>query len=62
MRSPLQHNIAGITQHITERGNNRQVCFFCDEDRFSFLEILRRLARRRAREIHVELIGSDPLS
>lgn len=46
MPRPRRLNIARIPQHITQRDNNRQVCFFCDEDRYTYLDIRRRSAQR----------------
>jgi putative transposase len=61
MPRPRRLNIAGIPQHITQRGNNRQVCFFCDEDRFTYLDILRRSARRRRCDIHAYVLMTSSL-
>jgi hypothetical protein len=32
MPRPARLNIPGITQHVTQRGNNRPTCFYTDED------------------------------
>jgi hypothetical protein len=32
MPRPTRLNLAGIPQHVTQRGNNRQACFFADAD------------------------------
>jgi len=42
--------LAGIPQHIVQRGNDRQACFYTDADRQRYLLALReaRLANRRA--------------
>ena len=39
-------DIAGIPQHIIQRGNNRQMCFFADDDRYHYLEWLRTAAEK----------------
>lgn len=59
MPRPRRLNIADIPQHITQRGNNRQVCFFCDEDRFTYLDILRRTAQRRKCDIHAYVLMTN---
>ena len=43
-RSRLQ--IAGVPVHIIQRGNNRQACFFADDDYLFFLDCLVKLAKR----------------
>lgn len=34
-------NIPYIPQHIIQRGNNRQACFYCDQDYAVYLEKLK---------------------
>lgn len=41
-----------IAHHITQRGNNRQDVFFVDDDRRTYLEILKRESIRNGLEIH----------
>jgi putative transposase len=38
--------VSGIPLHIIQRGNNRQACFFADEDYLSYLEWLQEYAQR----------------
>ena len=59
MPRPPRLNLVGVPQHITQRGNNRQVCFFDDEDRFRYLEILRRAAKRRSCDIHAYVLMTN---
>ncbi len=44
---PRRHNIPGMPQHVTQRGNNRQACFFKGDDRQTYLELLHEAAIRR---------------
>lgn len=39
-------SLAGIPWHIIQRGNNRSVCFFADEDYRLYLDHLTELAER----------------
>ena len=48
MPRPPRLNLVGIPQHITQRGNNRQDCFFLTEDRLTYLKLMDRAARRWA--------------
>ncbi len=59
MPRPRRLNLAEIPQHITQRGNNRQVCFFGDEDRLTYLEILERSAARRTCAIHAYVLMTN---
>ncbi|CAA0124090.1 Uncharacterised protein [BD1-7 clade bacterium] len=37
-------NLPGIPQHVVQRGNNRQACFFADEDYAVYLDRLHHYA------------------
>jgi len=58
--------IPGIAHHITQRGNNRQPVFFCDDDRQHYLALLSRSAARFGTRIlgyclmtnHVHLVAT----
>ena len=39
-------NIPGIPQHVVQRGNNRQVCFYADEDYGVYLDKLKEYSRK----------------
>ena len=57
--------LPGVAHHVTQRGNNRQNVFFCDQDRIRYIQILRRHSRRHDLRIlgwclminHVHLIA-----
>jgi len=34
-------DLAGVPQHVVQRGNNRMPCFLDDEDRHRYLQCLR---------------------
>ena len=40
MPRPTRLNIPGVPQHITQRGNNRQACFYTDKDCRLYLNLL----------------------
>lgn len=43
---------AGIPQHIIQRGNNRQVCFCCDEDFIAYAGWLKKYSEEYEVKIH----------
>lgn len=44
--------VAGVAVHIVQRGNNRQACFYGDQDRSSYLFHLDRLLGRTGCDLH----------
>tara|TARA_R110002073_G_scaffold318467_1_gene492598 strand:- start:1982 stop:2326 length:345 start_codon:yes stop_codon:yes gene_type:complete len=48
----LRLSPAGVSQHIVQRGNNRQVCFACDEDVAAYANWLHEGARKYEVLIH----------
>ena len=44
--------IAGIPQHIIQRGNNRQACFFTDQDYTVYLDKLKFYSRKYKVQVH----------
>lgn len=44
--------VPGLPLHIVQRGNNKAVCFFCDDDRRFYLHHLARLSVQTASEVH----------
>lgn len=56
-RSRLQ--AAGLPVHIIQRGNNRQACFFADEDYRFFLECLAKLAKRFRCALHAYVLMTN---
>ena len=59
MPRPQRLNIPGVPQHITQRGNNRQVCFFENKDRQTYLELLLKAAVRRGCSVHAYVLMSN---
>jgi putative transposase len=56
-RSRLQ--AAGVPVHVIQRGNNRQACFFADEDYQFFLDHLARLAKRFRCLLHAYVLMTN---
>ena len=42
-------DLAGVTQHVVQRGNDRQACFFQERDYLRYLQDLRESSLRHAR-------------
>lgn len=56
--------IPGIPQHVVQRGNDRQPCFFREEDYRRYLSELTELALRRECTVraYVQFKGTEQLS
>ena len=52
-------SLAGVTQHIVQRGNNRQVCFFCEADYSVFLDKLREYSSQFAVHVHAYVLMTN---
>ncbi|MGB5538663.1 MAG: transposase [Gammaproteobacteria bacterium] len=52
MPRPRRLNIPDLPQHITQRGNNRQPCFYADEDYRLYLELLDTACRLHDCSLH----------
>ena len=44
--------LSGISQHIIQRGNNRQVCFACDRDMAFYASLLLEYSRKFSVSLH----------
>ncbi len=51
--------IAGMPQHVIQRGHNRQACFFADKDRWRYLDILSEAAERNEVSVHSYVLMSN---
>ena len=52
-------SIPGIPWHIIQRGNNRSVCFFTDEDYQLYLHHLKEQADKSGCDIHAYVLMSN---
>ena len=59
MPRPARLNIPGIPQHVTQRGNNRQACFYADDDYRLYLELLQDACRAHACSLHAYVLMTN---
>ena len=52
-------SIAGVPQHVIQRGNNRQATFFADEDYLLFLAYLGEAARKHGCSVHAYVLMTN---
>jgi REP-associated tyrosine transposase len=45
-------NLPSVSQHVVQRGNNRQVCFFSDEDYMVYLDRLKHYSWKYKIAVH----------
>ena len=51
--------LPGVPQHVVQRGNNRQVCFFAEADYLYFLEALRAAADKYGGRLHAYVLMTN---
>ena len=59
MPRPNRLNIAGLPQHVTQRGNNRQDCFIDTLDYDQYLALLGNACRKHSCEIHAFVLMTN---
>jgi len=59
MPRPKRLNIAGIPQHLVQRGNNRQACFQDQTDCRLYLELLNIACKRHACDVHAYVLMTN---
>lgn len=52
-------DLAGVPQHVVQRGNNRMPCFLDDEDRCRYLQCLHESLLRYGCELHAYVLMSN---
>jgi putative transposase len=52
-------DLAGIPQHLIQRGNNRQACFFTNYDRRHYLEWLHQAAEKYGGSVHAYVLMTN---
>ena len=52
-------DLPGLPQHIVQRGNDRQPCFFADVDRTRYLQDLRHIAQREYCCVHAYVLMTN---
>jgi putative transposase len=59
MPRPTRIDIPGIPQHVIQRGNDRQPCFFADADYLRYRTDLREIALREGCAIHAYVLMTN---
>lgn len=59
MPRQLRYNLAGVPQHVVQRGNNRQPVFFADEDCSTYLNQLKQAAAKHRCDIHAYVLMTN---
>ncbi len=59
MPRPTRLNLSGIPQHITQRGNNRQACFFRACDYRLYLGLLQAACQRHCCQLHAFVLMTN---
>jgi putative transposase len=55
----LRMDLAGVPQHLIQRGNNRQPCFFADGDRRRYLDWLHEAAQEYGGSVHAYVLMNN---
>ena len=59
MPRPARLNVAGLPQHITQRGINRHPCFFRNDDYRLYLKLLMRACCKHQCELHAYVLMTN---
>ena len=59
MPRPARLNLPDIPQHVTQRGNNRQACFFSDDDYLLYLDLLAESCHKHRCELHAYVLMTN---
>jgi putative transposase len=59
MPRPTRIDLPGIAQHVIQRGNDRQPCFFADADYLRYRADLRDIALREGCEVHAYVLMTN---
>jgi len=59
MPRPARLNIPGVPQHVTQRGNNRQACFYADDDYRLYLGLLRKACLTHDCSLHAYVLMTN---
>ncbi len=57
-RKPRMY-LPGVPSHVVQRGNNRDVCFFCDDDYLFYLECLKQGSKKYGVSIHAYVLMTN---
>lgn len=59
MPRPPRPDLAKVPQHVIQRGNDRQACFFLDDDCLTYLSLLREAALRHDCAVHAYVLMTN---
>ena len=59
MPRPARLNLPGIPQHVTQRGNNRQACFFSADDYRLYLDLLSAACHKHDCALHAYVLMTN---
>ncbi len=59
MPRPTRLDVPGVTQHVIQRGNDRQSCFFADADYLRYRSDLREIAMREDCAVHAYVLMTN---
>ena len=59
MPRPPRLNLSGIPQHVTQRGNNRQACFFATSDYVLYLALLAEACKKHQCALHAYVLMTN---
>lgn len=54
-----RYNVPGYAQHVIQRGNNRQVCFYQDDDYRVYLARLKQYAQQHGVQVHAFVLMTN---
>lgn len=52
-------NLPGVPQHVIQRGNNREPCFYAKEDYVAYLEFLHIVSERTDCHVHAYVLMTN---
>jgi len=52
-------NMAGIPQHVVQRGNNKQACFFDEQDYTVYLDKLKHYSKKYSVDVHAYILMTN---
>jgi len=59
MPRPRRIDLPGIPQHVVQRGNDRQPCFFAEADNLCYRTTLREIALREGCAVHAYVLMTN---
>jgi len=54
-----EFNLVGVLQHVIQRGNNREPCFYAEEDYSAYLKFLKIACEKAGCQIHAYILMTN---